>query len=104
MKPHHFKFDFLENIEYTSGLYSATCLMDVKLMEFKLKNPNVDTSEQQKTIDFLNELYIYLYGIQHELDMVNRSLLNYERVNLELKYQVEQLKKELETLKQIDNF
>lgn len=93
MIPH--PFDYLEKIEYTSELLSVYSKMEFKVLSAKQKNPNLDLSEQQKMIDDLKGVYIWVSGLFEEKELLLRHNMNLERLNLELKEKLTTLEKQV---------
>lgn len=98
-----YSFDFLEKIDYTSCLHGIFSRMELKLIEAKKKNPNVNFDEQEKIVKDLNKIYIWLSAMFEEKELIYRHNLNLERVNLELQSKVNELKKQIEVINKIDN-
>lgn len=102
MKAHH--FNYLEKIEHCAVLLSVFSKMETKVLEAKIKNPNLDLSEQEKMIGDLQMIYVWVCGLFEEKELLQRHNINLERIALELKEKVTTLEKQIKIDSQINKF
>ena len=99
-----YSFDFLEKVDYASVLQSVFCRMDAKVKEAKLKRPEPDYSEQEKMIDDLRKIYIWVSALFEEKELLLRRNIDMERVLLEVKEKITRAEKELKVQTELNKF
>lgn len=92
--------DLLEKIVRLSELQSVIATMEVNLSEFVKKNNNKEKAEEvQSMIDKLKETENYLYLLFEQGLNSERYAFEATKDNLNLRFEIEKLKKELEVIK-----
>jgi hypothetical protein len=97
------KFDILAFLNYCGKIVWIKQTMEIKLADFKKKNPTVDTSEQQEIIDQLGALYVWVHELEREYNAMCKVSLENNRANLVLTNKIAELEKEITVLKHFNN-
>lgn len=97
------KFELLSFLNFAQKIFWIKQSMEIKLADFKKKNPTVDTSEQQEMIDQLGALYVWVHELEREYNAICKVSLENNRTNLVLTNRIAELEKEITTLKYLEN-
>lgn len=73
--------------------------LEIKLIEFKKKNPTVETKEQNAMIEILRFQYVWLHNLEREHDTIKKVSLENNRNNLFLMNKITELENENKKLK-----
>lgn len=97
------KFDLLDFISKRANVLWIKQTMEIKLHDFKTKYPESDTTEQQKMIDTLGVLYLWLYEYEKEYNAIRTNSIENSCNNLFLVSKIKDLEKEITVLKHMNN-
>ena len=99
-----FYFDALESMAYHNYINSAAHRLEYKLNEAKVKNANLDYTEQENVINELNIAARWMQSLYAKFERQNTMLYDFKLLNDNLQERIVQQQKIIETTKLIDKF
>lgn len=91
-------FEFIGFLNQSSNVFWVMTNLEIKLKEFKAKNPSIDTKEKDKMIEILRYQYAWLHALEKEYNTLHRVSLENNYNNLFLTNKIKELEEENEKL------
>lgn len=96
-------FDMLNFMSIRADLNYIASHMEVKLDEFKKKNPDVDIKEAEKRIQIIHDTSVFIARVERELNVKQRASMDYIMTALAYTKENDVLKSEVDKLTKLLN-
>jgi len=97
-----YEFDGLEKLFHSSSIQGVADKLFIKVTEAKIQNSKLDTTEQLKMIDYLNQANSWLNQLHAKFEGKDRYIYDLELLNKQLLKRIEILEKQILTNKEIN--